>query len=110
MTGYRITSRDRDVVDEFRQFPIGPHSPDLQRVLNAMRGASNAGKYCLICTKPYAEWQLARMSGRRGVHLDRRGRMGGVPAALERDHRRGPQLIDRPATGHQRIGLRPCSS
>ena len=67
MTGYRITSRDRDVVDEFRQRPIGGHSPDLQRVLNAMRGAPTAGKYCLICTKPYSEWQLARMSGRRGV-------------------------------------------
>ena len=67
MSGYRITARDRDVVDAFRQRPIGPHGPDLQRVLNAMRGAPTAGKYCLICTKPYAEWQLARMSGRRGV-------------------------------------------
>ena len=64
---YRITKKDRILVDEFRQTPIGPHSPDLQRVLSAMRGGSQAGRYCLICTKPFAEWQLARMSGQRGV-------------------------------------------
>ncbi len=64
---FRITGKDRILVDEFRQSPIGPHSPDLQRVLNTMRGGSNVGRYCLICTKPFAEWQLARMSGRRGT-------------------------------------------
>ncbi len=64
---FRITGKDRILVDEFRQRPIGPHSPDLQRVLNTMRAGSNVGRYCLICTKPFAEWQLARMSGRRGT-------------------------------------------
>ena len=63
---YKIRSSDRQLVDEFRQNPVGRHSPDLQRVLNRLRGGSRAGKYCLICTKPFAEWQLARMSGRRG--------------------------------------------
>jgi len=66
MSRYRITAEDRQWVDEFRQRPLGPHSPNLQRVLNAMRGGATAGKYCLICSKPFAEWQLARMSGRRG--------------------------------------------
>ncbi len=64
---YKVTAKDRMLVDEFRQQPIGSHSPDLQRMLNAMRGGPLVGKYCLICTKPFAEWQLARMSGRRGV-------------------------------------------
>ncbi len=67
MNRYRITAEDRQWVDEFRQNPSGPHSPNLQRVLNVMRGSPTAGKYCLICTKPFAEWQLARMSGRRGT-------------------------------------------
>jgi hypothetical protein len=67
MAGYDLTPEDRLSIDEFRQRPIGPHSPNLQRILNRMRGAPNAGKYCLICTRPFAEWQLARMSGRRGV-------------------------------------------
>ncbi len=67
MSRYRITAEDRHWVDEFRQNPAGPHSPNLQRVLNAMRGPPNDGKYCLICTRPFAEWRLARMSGRRGV-------------------------------------------
>ena len=67
MSRYRITAEDRQWVDEFRQNPLGPHSPNLQRVLNLMRGAPTAGKYCLICTKPFSEWRLARMSGQRGV-------------------------------------------
>jgi hypothetical protein len=66
MSTYKIRPEDRQWVDEFRQRPHGAHSPDLQRVLNAMRGAPTAGKYCLICTRPFAEWQLARMTGRRG--------------------------------------------
>lgn len=64
---YQLTPRDRMLIDEFRQRPIGQHSPDLQRVLNTMRSTPRAGRYCLICTKPFAEWQLARMSGQRGV-------------------------------------------
>ena len=66
MKRYTITAADRQWIDEFRQQPIGPHSPNLQRLLNAMRGGSNEGRYCLICTKPVQEWQLARMTGKRG--------------------------------------------
>ena len=66
MTTYTITAADRQWIDEFRQRPIGPHSPQLVRVLNALRGGPTAGKYCLICTQPFAEWQLARMTGERG--------------------------------------------
>ena len=67
MTAYRITEADRACVDEFRQNPLGPYSPDLLRILNAMRGAPNAGKYCLICLEPFRRWQLARMTGVRGL-------------------------------------------
>ena len=41
---YKVTAKDRMLVDEFRQQPIGSHSPDLQRMLNAMRGAPTAAK------------------------------------------------------------------
>ena len=46
--------------------PIGHHSPDLQRVLNTLRGADVKGKHCLVCTKPGREWRLAQLSGVRG--------------------------------------------
>ena len=64
---YRIDPRrDRDVVGEFRQKPIGHHSPNLQRVLNALRSGPLAGKYVLVCTRPFREWVLARHPGERG--------------------------------------------
>jgi hypothetical protein len=61
---YRINATDRQWVDEFRAKPIGPHSPGLQRVLNAMRGAPQKGKYVLVCTRPHREWVLGRLVGR----------------------------------------------
>ena len=51
---YKIDPRrDREAVDEFRQNPIGHHSPNLQRVLNTLRGGPLEGKYVLVCTRPF---------------------------------------------------------
>jgi hypothetical protein len=58
--------RDREFVAEFRQNPIGHHSPNLQRILNTLRGGPLQGKYLLVCSKPFEEWILARHSGERG--------------------------------------------
>ena len=67
---YKITPEDRQWVDEFRRQPLGPHSPGLLRVLNAMRGAPQRGKYVLICTRPHREWVLGRLSGERGTPVE----------------------------------------
>jgi hypothetical protein len=68
---YKIDPKvDREWVDEFRNRPIGPHSPQLQRVLNTLRGGVLAGRYVLICTKPYREWVLALHPGRRGKRFE----------------------------------------
>lgn len=68
---YKIDPKvDREWVDEFRKRPIGPHSPQLQRVLNTLRGGALAGRYVLICTKPYREWVLAQHPGRRGKRFE----------------------------------------
>ena len=68
---YRIDPRrDRDVVGEFRQKPIGHHSPNLQRVLTALRSGPLAGKYVLVCTRPFREWVLARHPGERGRPIE----------------------------------------
>ncbi len=72
---YRITAEDRQWIDEFRNRPVGPHSPGLQRVLNTLRGAPQQGKYVLVCTRPHREWVLGRLSGVRGG-----------PVQLLRDH------------------------
>jgi hypothetical protein len=64
---YKITPEDRQYVDEFRAQPVGPHSPGLQRILNAMRSAPQAGKFVLVATKPHREWTLGILSGQRGA-------------------------------------------
>lgn len=66
---YQINSKDKHLVEEFKQNPIGLHSPDLQKLLNVFRGAAVEGKYVLICTKPHEEWVLAQLSGKRGGKL-----------------------------------------
>ncbi len=63
---YRSTPDDRRLIEEFRQNPIGHHSPDLQRLLNRLRGAPMVDKFCLVVVKPNREWQLAKTSGVRG--------------------------------------------
>jgi hypothetical protein len=54
------------LVDEFMANPIGHHSPDLQHLLLLFRGEPAKGKYALVCTEPYREWTLARLSGEAG--------------------------------------------
>lgn len=63
---YQIQPEDRAVVEEFKQNPIGNHSPRLQRILNLFRGTSMTDKYVLVCTKPHEEWVLGQLTGNRG--------------------------------------------
>jgi hypothetical protein len=62
----RIDPARLDLVREFRANPIGRHSADLDAALSLLRSGDVAGKYCLICLKPHAEWVIGRLSGRRG--------------------------------------------
>src|SRR5262249_61574990 len=48
-----------DLAREFKRSPFGPHSPELQAVLNVLRGARHCQDLLLICTKPHAQWRLA---------------------------------------------------
>ncbi len=63
---YRPTPDDRLLIEEFKRKPIGHHSPDLQRLLNQLRGAPMADKHCLVVIEPNREWQLAKTTGVRG--------------------------------------------
>ena len=59
-------SLDFELAWAFKADPWGPHGPALQRLVDRMRWEPIAGKHVLVCTKPYAEWALARLPDRRG--------------------------------------------
>ena len=63
---YTLQPEDKQAVEEFRRNPTGNHSPRLQRILNLFRGAPMAGKYVLLCRKPFEEWALGQLTGNRG--------------------------------------------
>jgi hypothetical protein len=60
-------ARGRALVEEFRRQPIGRHSPDLRLLLNDLRRGQKGDPYILICTRPHAEWRLARKPPGRGT-------------------------------------------
>ena len=58
---YRPSADDRRLIEEFKRNPIGHHSPDLQRLLNRMRGATWAtattvGSITIIAIVAGAYW------------------------------------------------------
>ncbi len=63
----RIDPSRLDLAREFRARPIGHHSAELTALLGILRSGGVKGKYCLISTRPHAEWVIARLSGVRGV-------------------------------------------
>jgi len=63
---YKIDAEhDRQYIGEFRERPIGAHSPGLQRVLNIIRNDPSGYQIVLICRKPFAEWVLGTMPPNR---------------------------------------------
>jgi len=55
------------LIAEHRRAPLGNHSDPLKRVLNLIRRTAPNGKYVLVCTKPFRQWRIARLSGMRGL-------------------------------------------
>ena len=56
-----------DLVEAFNANPNGPHSSELQRLVNKLRfEPTMKGKYAVVTTKPYAEWTLCQLPGERG--------------------------------------------
>jgi branched-chain amino acid transport system permease protein len=56
----------KKVIAEHKRNPLGDHSDALKRVLNYLRRSTTLTPYVLVCTKPFREWRLARLSGERG--------------------------------------------
>lgn len=59
-----LSDSERRLVEEMRARPLGPHSPDLQRLLNAWRSAPAAGKLVLIVRRPNREWVMGELGAR----------------------------------------------
>lgn len=63
----QIDPARRDLVAEFLDNPGGPYSLELQRLVNKLRfDPTMKDKYAVVCTKPYEEWTLAQLPGKRG--------------------------------------------
>lgn len=64
----RLRARVTDeLIAEHRRNPSGPHGDDLERLLNYFRRAAINDKYAILAVKPFAEYRIVALSGRRGV-------------------------------------------
>ena len=54
-------------VKKFLKKPFSKHNLETLKILNNLRSVNTKNKYCLICVKPFKLWQLAKLSGERGI-------------------------------------------
>jgi branched-chain amino acid transport system permease protein len=54
------------VIAEHKRNPLGHHGDALKRVLNYFRRTTTVAAYVVVCTTPFREWRLARLSGEPG--------------------------------------------
>ena len=56
-----------EIIEEHRRNPAGQHSDHLERLLNYFRRSDAAGKYAIEAVRPFQEYRVVVLSGRRGV-------------------------------------------
>lgn len=54
------------LIAEHKRDPAGFHSDALQRVLNYFRRSARLGNHVVVCTRPFKEWRVARLTGEAG--------------------------------------------
>ena len=67
---YHIDPSRTDLVEEFRENPGGPYSPELTLLVNRLRLGPMGERIILVCTKRGREWTLAKMPTVRGAKLE----------------------------------------
>ena len=67
---YHIGPSDRALAEEFKRNPLGPHRPDMLRLLSRLRWERLHGKHVLVCTERHREWTLGRVSEVRGEPIE----------------------------------------
>ena len=59
-----------DLCNEFRESPIGPHSPDLQKLIKLLRWERIESRYLLVQPKRGQPWLLAHTTGPKAHPLE----------------------------------------
>jgi len=67
---YEIDPSRTDLIEEFRNNPDGPYSPELTLIVNRLRVMPLAERHVLVCTKPGREWMLAKIPPVRGAKME----------------------------------------
>ena len=67
---YEIDPSRTDLIEEFRNNPGGPHSPDLTLVVNRLRLMPLEDRHVLVCTQRGREWVLAKIPQERGAKVE----------------------------------------
>ena len=65
----------KKIIADHKRDPVGIHSDALDRVLNYFRRPNLLDHYVVVCTRPFKQWRVARMSGVPGqgpVFVDER--------------------------------------
>jgi len=65
----------RKLIAEHKRDPVGIHSDALDRVLNYFRRPNLLDQFVVVCTRPFKQWRVARMTGVPGqapVFVDER--------------------------------------
>lgn len=63
---YEIDPERSDLIEEFRQSPEGPYSPELALVVNRLRLSPLGERYIIVCIKRGCEWTVGKMPTERG--------------------------------------------
>lgn len=61
---------DDDLIEEHRRGPLGQHSDKLERVLQYFRRQPQEGKYVGVMVRPWREYRIGVLPGRRGSAPD----------------------------------------
>jgi hypothetical protein len=68
---YQIDPDRLDLVEEFLKSPKGPHSSELQKVLNRLRWRGEPRRYCALVIEPGRLWMLGRLPAERNGSIER---------------------------------------
>ena len=80
---HRVDSERLDLAREFKANPIGPHSPDLQKLLKLLRWNEITDRYVVIQPRHGEPYYLARTTGPKGhpIEIFRGQRFDTLPEA-----------------------------
>lgn len=67
---HQIDPARLDLAREFKARPLGPHSPDLQKVLKILRWNPVEGRVVALQPERDGSWYLARLTGPKGHPIE----------------------------------------